>query len=66
MEDNFEKADLTLRTLMKFRDTYLDYRSRLSSYFKGEAPPIEWEFNHEMVFGRYDVYVGRLTMVVVS
>jgi len=59
------KVSKSLEILVAFKDTYNEYREKLSEYFPdGEVK--EWEFAPVLVFHRYDKFIERVRLVDVS
>ena len=65
VEETIEKVALAIKILKSFKTTYEEHRVKLKDYFK-EGEPLEWEFVPELVFHRYDEFLGRVETVHVS
>ena len=65
VEETIEKVQIAVKILRAFRNTYEEHREKLKDYFK-DKEPIEWEFAPQLVFHRYDKFLGRVETVSVS
>ena len=61
-----EKVESAISVLNSFKQTYQDHKAKLHSYFTGDQDPVEWEFTPKLVFPRFDKFIGRLNLIVVS
>ena len=66
VEEILVRVNTALKVLHAFRQTYDDHRVRVRSYFKNDRPAKEWEFAPELIFHRYNRFVERVEMVLVS
>ena len=66
VEESIGKVRTALRITRQFKVSYEEHRAKIADYFKDGAEPILWEFTPELVFHRYDVYLQRLEIIIVS
>ena len=65
VEETIEKVQIAVKILRAFRTIYEEHRAKLKDYFK-DKESIEWEFAPQLVFHRYDKFLGRVETVNVS
>lgn len=64
-DEGLEKVQETLKVCKVFKDTFIEKRRSIASYFK-DTPPVEWEFQSSLVFNRFDHFVERVETVQVG
>ena len=64
-DEGLEKVQETLKVCKVFKDTFVEKRRTIASYFK-DTPPVEWEFQSSLVFDRFDRFVERVVTVQVG
>lgn len=64
-DEGLEKVQDTLKVCRLFKDTFVEKRRSIASYFK-DAPPVEWEFQSSLVFDRFDRFMERVMTVQVG
>ena len=64
-DEGLEKVQDTLKVCKLFKETFMEKRKSIASYFK-DVPPVEWEFQSSLVFDRFDHFVERVGTVQVG
>ena len=49
--------------LKMFRDSFLEYKDKLPSYFPPDVTPRKWEFQEKLIFEKYDTFLDRLKII---
>ncbi|CAH6779586.1 Dnah11 [Phodopus roborovskii] len=63
VEDALEKVQEAIRILKTFQDSFFKSRKRLASYFTGSTERRPWDFQSQLVFGRFNKFLDRLIKI---
>lgn len=64
-EETLEQLQDALNILKSFRDSFFSYRKRIASYFTNSQDFKPWDFQPQMVFARFDMFLTRLEKIEV-
>ncbi|XP_060103688.1 dynein axonemal heavy chain 11 [Heteronotia binoei] len=62
-EETLEHLQEALNTLKSFRDSFFSYRKRIATYFSNSQEFKSWDFQPQMVFARFDMFLTRLEKI---
>ena len=65
VDETIGKVQTALRITKAFKTCYEEHREKIPTYFKDGEAKI-WEFAPKLVFYRYDDFLERIELVVVS
>ena len=64
-EEGLEKVAEAKKLCKLFKECFEEKRKAIATYFK-DSPPVEWEFQSDLIFQRFDRFVERVDTVEVS
>nr|XP_056713421.1 dynein axonemal heavy chain 11 [Euleptes europaea] len=62
-EETLEYLQEALNTLRCFRDSFFSHKKRIATYFCNSQEFKPWDFQPQMVFGRFDMFLTRLEKI---
>lgn len=65
-QETLPSVKKALRVLNNFSHAFTEHKEKLHTYFTDSSLARPWDFPHEMVFTRFDKFVGLVETVVVS
>ena len=63
-DEGLEKVADAKKLCKTFKDCFAEKRKTISTYFK-DSPPVEWEFQTDLIFQRFDRFMERVDTVEV-
>ncbi|XP_027272227.1 dynein heavy chain 11, axonemal isoform X2 [Cricetulus griseus] len=63
IEDALEKVQVAIGILKTFQNSFFKSRKRLTSYFTGNTEQRPWDFQSQLVFGRFNNFLARLIKI---
>ena len=64
-EEGLERVQDALKVCSSYMDTYHQHRRKLTQYFKGSTPVVEWSFQPNLIFARLDCFLEQLGTIEV-
>jgi dynein heavy chain len=61
-DEGLEKVADAKKLCKTFKDCFAEKRKTISTYFK-DSPPVEWEFQTDLIFQRFDRFMERVDTV---
>uniref|UniRef100_A0A8C5F0M4 Dynein axonemal heavy chain 11 n=1 Tax=Gopherus evgoodei TaxID=1825980 RepID=A0A8C5F0M4_9SAUR len=65
IEETLEHVQIAVNTLRSFKNFFFSHREKLASYFTNSKEFKPWDFQSNMVFARFDLFLNRLDIFVV-
>ena len=65
-EEGLEKVQDALKVCSSYKDNYHIHRGKLTQYFKGSTPVVEWSFQPHLIFARLDRFLDHLATIEVT
>ncbi|XP_054847065.1 dynein axonemal heavy chain 11 [Eublepharis macularius] len=62
-EETLENLKEALNTLRSFRDSFFSQRKRIATYFSNSQEIKPWDFQPQLVFSRFDMFLTRLEKI---
>ena len=59
-----EKVKQSVEMLKMFRDSFMEYKDKLPSYFSPDVTPRKWDFQEKLIFEKYDAFFERLEIIL--
>ncbi|XP_039198067.1 dynein heavy chain 11, axonemal isoform X1 [Crotalus tigris] len=62
-EETLEQVQSALNTLRSFKDAFFNERTQVATYFTSSQEVRFWDFQPQMVFSRFDMFLNRLEKI---
>ncbi|KAG8139083.1 hypothetical protein E2320_001864 [Naja naja] len=62
-EETLEQVQSALNTLRSFKDAFFNERKQVATYFTSSQEVRFWDFQPQMVFSRFDMFLNRLEKI---
>ncbi|XP_075778342.1 dynein axonemal heavy chain 11 isoform X4 [Pelodiscus sinensis] len=63
IEETLEHVKIAVNTLRSFKMFFFSHREKLASYFTNDKEFKPWDFQSNMVFARFDLFLNRLVKI---
>uniref|UniRef100_A0A8C4YFM3 Dynein axonemal heavy chain 11 n=1 Tax=Gopherus evgoodei TaxID=1825980 RepID=A0A8C4YFM3_9SAUR len=63
IEETLEHVQIAVNTLRSFKNFFFSHREKLASYFTNSKEFKPWDFQSNMVFARFDLFLNRLVKI---
>uniref|UniRef100_A0A8C3PC88 Dynein axonemal heavy chain 11 n=1 Tax=Chrysemys picta bellii TaxID=8478 RepID=A0A8C3PC88_CHRPI len=63
IEETLEHVQIAVNTLRSFKNFFFSHREKLASYFTNGKEFKPWDFQSNMVFARFDLFLNRLVKI---
>ena len=63
VEEAVEKVKQSVQMLKMFRDSFMEYKDKLPSYFPPDVTPRKWDFQEKLIFEKFDTFLERLKII---
>ena len=64
-DEGLEKIQDALKVCREYKKLFMEKRQGIAVYFK-EGPPVEWNFQSDLIFQRFDKFVLQVETINVS